>query len=123
MIHDGETGFLVEPGDTEAIAWHLRRLADNPDELEQLRKTARAFAERNLDITAIPRDMTDIASTPSPAAEGFWSGRRVLVTGGCGFIGSHLVDVLIDVGAVVVVLDAYNSTSIEVSSRARELRA
>ena len=53
LIHDGETGFLVEPGDTEAIAWHLRRLADNPDELEQLRKTARAFAERNLDITAM----------------------------------------------------------------------
>jgi NAD dependent epimerase/dehydratase len=41
----------------------------------------------------------------------FWSGRRVLVTGGCGFIGSHLVDVLIDLGAVVIVLDAYNSTS------------
>ena len=53
LIHDGETGFLVEPGDTEAIARHLRRLADNPDELEQLRKTARAFAERNLDITAM----------------------------------------------------------------------
>jgi NAD dependent epimerase/dehydratase len=33
------------------------------------------------------------------------------VTGGCGFIGSHLVDALVAAGAVVVVLDAYNSSS------------
>lgn len=41
----------------------------------------------------------------------FWSGRRVLVTGGCGFIGSHLVDALLEHGSPVTVLDAYNSTS------------
>jgi len=41
----------------------------------------------------------------------FWTGRRVLVTGGCGFIGSHLVDRLLDLGTRVTVLDAYNSTS------------
>jgi nucleoside-diphosphate-sugar epimerase len=42
------------------------------------------------------------------ASEGsFWSGRRVLVTGGCGFIGSHLVEALIERGAEVRVLDAY----------------
>jgi NAD dependent epimerase/dehydratase len=37
-----------------------------------------------------------------------WSGRRVLVTGGCGFIGSHLVEALLDRGAEVIVLDAYS---------------
>jgi nucleoside-diphosphate-sugar epimerase len=41
----------------------------------------------------------------------FWAGRRVLVTGGCGFIGSYLVETLIDAGADVLVLDAYNSAS------------
>jgi NAD dependent epimerase/dehydratase len=41
----------------------------------------------------------------------FWHERQVLVTGGCGFIGSHLVEALLAGGAHVRVLDAYNSAS------------
>jgi NAD dependent epimerase/dehydratase len=41
----------------------------------------------------------------------FWHGRRVLVTGGCGFIGSHLVEALLRRGAQVSVLGKYNSRS------------
>lgn len=41
----------------------------------------------------------------------FWRGRRVLVTGGCGFIGSHLVESLLEQGAQVSVLGKYNSRS------------
>lgn len=40
-----------------------------------------------------------------------WQDRAVLVTGGCGFIGSHLVGELLARGAAVRVLDAYNSHS------------
>ena len=40
-----------------------------------------------------------------------WDDRAVLVTGGCGFIGSHLVEELLARGATVRVLDAYNSSS------------
>ncbi len=40
---------------------------------------------------------------------GTWTGKRVLVTGGEGFIGSHLVDLLVSQGAQVTVLVYYNS--------------
>jgi len=40
-------------------------------------------------------------------------GKRVLVTGGAGFIGSHLVDRLVDEGCRVVVLDDLSSGRLE----------
>ena len=38
-----------------------------------------------------------------------WSGRQVLVTGGCSFIGSHLVGALVERGASVRVVDNLSS--------------
>lgn len=38
-----------------------------------------------------------------------WSGQRVLVTGGCSFIGSHLVEALVARGACVRVVDNLSS--------------
>lgn len=37
---------------------------------------------------------------------GFWSGKRVCVTGGAGFVGSFLTEMLVKEGAVVTVVDA-----------------
>jgi len=54
--------------------------------------------------------MPDAEATTPPPSD-FWACRRVLVTGGCGFIGSHLVEALLGAGADVLVLDAYNSAS------------
>ena len=36
---------------------------------------------------------------------GYWTGRKVVVTGGAGFIGSHLVELLIAWGVKAIVVD------------------
>lgn len=42
-----------------------------------------------------------------------WSGRRALVTGGASFIGSHLVEALIERGASVRVVDNFSSGKLD----------
>ncbi len=46
-----------------------------------------------------------MTSSSADRAADFWGEARVLVTGGCGFIGSHLVEELVARGAIVWVLD------------------
>lgn len=46
-------------------------------------------------------------------AKSFWSGKKVLVTGGTGFIGSHVVERLVEFGAKVTVLDKRRNGAIK----------
>ncbi|MCL4359695.1 NAD-dependent epimerase/dehydratase family protein [Patescibacteria group bacterium] len=43
----------------------------------------------------------------------FWNNKRVLVTGGCGFIGSHLAGSLVRSGAGVTVMDNLSNGRVE----------
>ncbi len=56
-----------------------------------------------------------------PATAGLYTGRRVLVTGGAGFIGSHLVEALVADGASVVVIDDLSNGRLENLAEARGL--
>jgi len=53
LVHDGVSGYLVEPGDTAAIARHLARLAHDPALLDSLQRSAREHAVANLNVTSM----------------------------------------------------------------------
>jgi glycosyltransferase involved in cell wall biosynthesis len=50
VIHDGETGYLVEEGDAEAMGKQIAQLARNPDQWRRLGRAGRDHIEENFDL-------------------------------------------------------------------------
>jgi UDP-glucose 4-epimerase len=45
--------------------------------------------------------------------EQFYQNKKILVTGGCGFIGSHLAQKLVELGAIVTIIDDLSTGSLK----------
>jgi GDP-L-fucose synthase len=78
----------------------LRHLLHDP--ISHCKGGSRRIDEANEEFRGDDRPMNDL---------GFWNGRRVLVPGGAGFIGSHLCEHLAEMGARVTALDNLSSGS------------
>jgi len=46
-MQDGITGYLVEPGDVDSLAKHLRDLCLDIEMMKEMGKTARIYCEQN----------------------------------------------------------------------------
>jgi NAD dependent epimerase/dehydratase len=69
----------------------------------------RRGADATDDVRSTDLEGSDAHGTRGRVPLTGWTGKRVLVTGADGFIGSHLVESLLDSGASVKALSLYNS--------------
>jgi glycosyltransferase involved in cell wall biosynthesis len=60
MIFAGENGFLIEPGDRDALAEKLRVFADNRSELLRMRRRSREIALERFDAAKNFRTLADL---------------------------------------------------------------
>src|ERR1700683_3722140 len=75
-----------------------------------------ACAQRSAPCRSIPGSTTPRSlSSRQPSPSGGYDGRtmRALLTGGAGFVGSHLAEALLDRGDQVVVIDNLSTGSME----------
>ena len=50
----------------------------------------------------------------------FWENKKVLVAGGAGFVGSHVVELLVEKGARTVVIDNLENGTLENLTHVRD---
>jgi glycosyltransferase involved in cell wall biosynthesis len=60
LIHDEQTGLLIEPGNVDALASALLRLLDNPAWAAEMGAQGQAMVQRNFSADAMARNYEDI---------------------------------------------------------------
>lgn len=63
IVLDGETGYLIAPGDKTELADRLQRLLDDPRLREQLGRAARLHAESHFDASRNARRVAEVLSS------------------------------------------------------------
>ncbi len=123
-----ERGLLAKSGDAEGVARGLVRLIEDESLRIDLGLKGRDFVLRNYAKERLLADMTQLYSqliaTDPAASEGATAGAepaagdyravwslRVLITGGAGFIGSHLSDAYLERGDEVFIVDDLSTGS------------
>ncbi|HRN78040.1 MAG TPA: NAD-dependent epimerase/dehydratase family protein [Candidatus Dependentiae bacterium] len=64
-------------------------------------------------LSALSFTMHTHGEIPMKHLQKFYAHKHVLVTGGCGFIGSHIAQILVNIGAQVTILDDLSSGTLE----------
>jgi trehalose synthase len=60
QITDGETGFLVDPTDTEGFAWRIRQVLENPGLGDDLGRAGKEYVRQHFLITRLLSDYLDM---------------------------------------------------------------
>jgi len=115
---DREFSVAADPDRRHDLATVVRRLAADPARVAEMGEQRfrgdrydRVKELRNLcaNRQSLPLALTENRTETVNPAETFWTGKRVLVTGGASFIGSTLTDQLLARGAKVRIVDDLTS--------------
>ncbi len=60
IVRPGETGWLVPPGDPEALAAAILEIADDPDQARRIARQGRAYAARRFSLERITEELTSV---------------------------------------------------------------
>jgi glycosyltransferase involved in cell wall biosynthesis len=60
IVHEGETGFLVPPGDINALSQRMIRLIEDPDLREKMGQRAAKYVSENFDVELVARRLNEL---------------------------------------------------------------
>ena len=113
----GDAGLVVPERDSVALAAQLERLLSDPQLRAELAERGRDRVSRYYGWPVVARQAVELyrtaiarrPSTSSSVREDGGTPLKVAVVGGAGFIGSNLVDLLVDRGDEVLVVDNFST--------------